>query len=61
MTKLARLKTSIPSEQHRRFAELAAVQGVSASQMLAKLVWTASRRSVFRSFERCGLGVPSNE
>jgi len=45
MTTLARLKTSIPPDQHNRFAELAAAQGVSASQMLAKLVWTAIKEN----------------
>jgi hypothetical protein len=37
----ARLKTSVPSDQRDRFAQLADAQGVSASKLLAKLVWTA--------------------
>lgn len=41
MTESARLKTSVPPDQGERFAELAAAQGVSASKLLAKLVWTA--------------------
>src|SRR6202140_4383687 len=45
MTEAARLKTSVPSEQRERFAELAAAQGVSASKLLAKLVWTALKEN----------------
>ena len=45
MTESARLKTSVPPEQHERFAELAAAQGVSASKLLAKLVWTAIKEN----------------
>jgi predicted HicB family RNase H-like nuclease len=45
MTESARLKTSIPPEQHERFAELAAAQGVSVSKLLAKLVWSAVKES----------------
>ena len=45
MTESARLKTSVPPEQHERFAELAAAQGVSASKLLARLVWTALKEN----------------
>jgi len=45
MTEAARLKTSVPPDQHERFAELAAAQGVSASKLLAKLVWTAIKEN----------------
>jgi hypothetical protein len=45
MRQSARLKTSISSEQHDRFADLAAAQGVSASKLLARLVWTALREN----------------
>src|SRR5208282_6168421 len=45
MTEAARLKTSVPPDQHERFAELAAAQGVSASKLLARLVWTALKEN----------------
>ena len=45
MSESARLKTSVPPDQHERFAELAAAQGVSASKLLARLVWTALKEN----------------
>jgi hypothetical protein len=45
MTESARLKTSVPPDQGERFAELAAAQGVSASKLLARLVWTALKEN----------------
>jgi len=45
MTESARIQTSVPPDQHERFAELAAGQGVSASKLLAKLVWSALREN----------------
>jgi predicted HicB family RNase H-like nuclease len=45
MSESARLNTSVPPDQHERFAELAAAQGVSASKLLAKLVWTALKEN----------------
>jgi hypothetical protein len=41
----ARLKTSVPPDQRDRFTELADAQGVSASKLLAKLVWTAIKEN----------------
>jgi hypothetical protein len=41
----ARLETSVPSDQRDRFAQLADAQGVSASKLLAKLVWTAIKEN----------------
>lgn len=38
MTASARLLTSVEPEQHERFSELAAAQGVSLSMLLARLV-----------------------
>jgi len=52
MTQLARLKTSVPSEQHKRVAELAAAQGISASQLLAKLVWSAIKDNPVAMLQR---------
>src|SRR5271154_7531212 len=41
MTASARLLTSVEPDQHQRFAELAAAQGVSSSRLLARLVHRA--------------------
>jgi hypothetical protein len=41
MTASARLLTSVEPEQHERFSELAAAQGVSSSRLLARLVHRA--------------------
>jgi hypothetical protein len=41
----ARLKTSVSPDQRDRFTELADAQGVSASKLLAKLVWTAIKEN----------------
>src|ERR1700692_2826691 len=45
MTEAARLKTSVPPDQHERFGELAAAQGVSASKLLARLVLTTRKEN----------------
>jgi hypothetical protein len=41
MTASARLLTSVPPEQHERFAELATAHGLSSSKLLARLVHRA--------------------
>ena len=45
MTESVRLKTSLPPDQRERFTDLAAAQGVSASKLLARLVWTALKEN----------------
>jgi hypothetical protein len=41
----ARLKTSVPADQHAQFLALSEARGVSASKLLASLVWTAVKEN----------------
>ncbi len=56
-----RLKTSVPPDQHERFATLAAAQGVSASKLLSKLVWTAVAETPEAKVKRLAAAAKDNK
>jgi hypothetical protein len=48
----ARLKTSVPADQHAQFLALSEARGVSASKLLASLVWTAVKENPTEKIKR---------
>jgi hypothetical protein len=52
MSESARLKTSVPADQHAQFLALSEARGVSASKLLATLVWTAVKENPAAKIKR---------